>query len=184
MASPYDRDEVIAALEEIHAEVDVYFRSLPVDVLVRRPEAEVWSPVENLIHLVKSVQSVSKGLDMPKLLLAILFRRPKAAPKTSRRYEGVVEIYHAALAAGGRASGPYVPKPFPQGDGEKVRARALAGWKKAGAAMIGKLDKWNEKSLDRYRLPHPLIGNLTVREILLFTLYHDRHHLESVRKRL
>lgn len=184
MASPYDRDEVIAALEEIHAEVGDYFSSLSVDDFIRRPEENVWSPAENLIHLIKSVKAVSQGLDVPKLLLAIRFRRPKDAPKSSRRFEGVVEIYLAALARGGRASGPFVPKPPAEGEAEQVRSRSLAGWEKAGATMIGKLGKWNEKSLDRYRLPHPLLGNLTVREILLFTIYHDRHHLESVRRHL
>lgn len=184
MASPYSRDEVIAALEEVHAEVDDYFRSMTVDDFVRRPEEGVWSPAENLIHLIKSVKAVSMGLGIPKLFLAIRFRRPKDAPKASRRFEEVVEIYHAALARGGRASGPFVPKPPAEGEADEVRSRALAGWEKAGAEMIGKLDRWNEKSLDRYRLPHPLIGNLTVREILLFTLYHNGHHLRSVHQRL
>lgn len=181
---PYNQDDILAALTEVHSEVDTYFHSLPLEVFDRRPEAEVWSPAENLIHLIKSVQSVCKGLDMPKLFLMVLFRRPKGVPKASRSYEEVVEIYQAALAAGGRASGPYVPKPSPEGQAEQVRSRALAGWQKAGKTLVEKVGQWNEKSLDRYRLPHPLLGNLTVREILLFTLYHDRHHLGTVRQRL
>lgn len=43
--------------------------------------------------------------------------------------------------------------------------------------------EWDEAALDRIRLPHPLLGKLAVRETLLFTLYHDRHHLDAVRCR-
>ncbi len=65
---------------------------------------------------------------------------------------------------------------------ERTRSRVLSGWSRAGEALVAKTRGWNEASLDKYRMPpHPLLGKLTVREMLLFTLYHDRHHLESVR---
>ena len=43
---------------------------------------------------------------------------------------------------------------------------------------------WGELALDRYRLPHPLLGRLTVREMLLFTLYHSVHHFNLVSTRV
>jgi hypothetical protein len=43
---------------------------------------------------------------------------------------------------------------------------------------------WREEDLDRYRLPHPLLGKLTVREMLLFTVYHNYHHPRSLAARL
>jgi hypothetical protein len=36
---------------------------------------------------------------------------------------------------------------------------------------------WSEDDLDNHRLPHPLLGKLTVREMLFFTLYHIQHHM-------
>jgi hypothetical protein len=33
-------------------------------------------------------------------------------------------------------------------------------------------------------LPHPLLGKLTVREMLFFTLYHQRHHVAVVERRI
>ena len=38
-------------------------------------------------------------------------------------------------------------------------------------------------TLDRYRLPHPLIGKLTLRELLLWTLYHNAHHVQRIAER-
>ena len=42
----------------------------------------------------------------------------------------------------------------------------------------------SQADLDRYRLPHPLLGKLTVREMLFFTVYHNYHHVRSVADRL
>ena len=43
---------------------------------------------------------------------------------------------------------------------------------------------WREADLDRYLLPHPLLGKLTIREMLFFTLYHNYHHVQSLATRL
>ncbi|HRH60621.1 MAG TPA: DinB family protein, partial [Chitinophagaceae bacterium] len=37
-----------------------------------------------------------------------------------------------------------------------------------------------EDELDVYILPHPLLGKLTLREMLYFTIYHAEHHLKNV----
>jgi hypothetical protein len=49
---------------------------------------------------------------------------------------------------------------------------------------LANLHRSSQSALDRWRLPHPLLGRLTVREMLFFTLCHNRHHLEGVRRKL
>jgi hypothetical protein len=44
--------------------------------------------------------------------------------------------------------------------------------------------EWDEAELDRKALQHSLMGELTVREMLLFFVLHERHHLKRVRTRL
>ncbi len=39
-----------------------------------------------------------------------------------------------------------------------------------------KIDKYSEVELDEYLLPHPLLGKLTVREMLFFTIHHVEQH--------
>lgn len=39
-----------------------------------------------------------------------------------------------------------------------------------------RVDSWTEQDLDTVLLPHPLLGKLTVREMLYFTIYHAQHH--------
>ena len=35
--------------------------------------------------------------------------------------------------------------------------------------------------LDKYVLPHPLLGKVTLREMLYFTIHHNEHHLELLK---
>ena len=103
---------------------------------------------------------------------------------SSRRYGEVREVYLQALAAGGVASGRFLPRApaAAAGDAGLSRSRALAGWQRASESLVTALGKWREPALDKYRLPHPLLGKLTVREMLFFSHYHDTHHLGIVRR--
>ncbi len=176
------RAELLDAFESLHREASELFDSFPADDFFRRPEPAVWSPAENVVHLVKSVQAVARAMGLPKLALLGLFGRSRDG---SRPYGEVVRIYLEQLEKGAVARGPYVPGSLAHGDAEETsatRSRALTGWKKAGSSLERALGKWSEAALDRYRLPHPLLGKLTVREMLFFTHYHDLHHLRLVRR--
>ncbi len=64
-----------------------------------------------------------------------------------------------------------------------TRRQVLGSWREAVSGLAAKVPGWSEHALDLYRLPHPLLGKLTVREMLLFTVYHNAHHLEQVASR-
>jgi len=59
----------------------------------------------------------------------------------------------------------------------------LQRWQKVAAGLDAVLERWDDKRLDRYQLPHPVLGKLTVREMLFFTLYHNKHHASRVFER-
>ena len=181
-AEPHHHHELMSALQAAHRESLELFESLAEPVLFHRPADGVWSAAEHVVHLVKSVQAVAMALKIPKVLLAARFG---TAREESRTYAQVREDYLSRLAAGGVASGPYVPSSLNPGDEQEaaaMRGRALSGWRRAGEGLEKQVAKWSEKALDRYRLPHPLLGKLTVREMLCFTHYHDLHHLGIVRR--
>jgi len=50
--------------------------------------------------------------------------------------------------------------------------------------LFSKLDKFTENELDRYILPHLLLGKLTLREMLFFTIYHIEHHEKLIKRNL
>ncbi len=176
---PDSREELLAAFEAVHRQASELFASFSPEDFFRRPEDDVWSPGENAIHLVKSVKAVADAMRLPKLLLRARF----GSARGSERYAEVRQRYLQALAGGAVAIGRFVPPASPvAGAAGSSRERTLAGWQRAGDSLVQAVGKWREGALDKYCLPHPVLGKLTVREMLFFTHYHDLHHLEIVRR--
>ena len=180
--APKTRDEIIRALADVEREVAEFFGGLGDGELTRR-EGEAWTPSEHLRHLDRSVRAVARGLEYPRWLLRLRFGR---ARQPSRGYDEVRSVYRARLAAGGKSTPEFTP-PREEVAASEVgayRARLLGRWADANARLRAAVEKWPEEALDRILLPHPLLGKLTVREMLYFTLYHDRHHVEGLRRRM
>ncbi len=145
------------------------------------PFGEAWSPADNVRHLIKSTVPVTRALKLPGLVLRVLFG---PGGGTSATYADLVERYDAVLAAGGKA-GRFAPSPLrPPADLSSWQVRLVADCQAAVDALAGALGSWSETDLDRRRLPHPLLGKLTVREMLFFTLIHYDHHRALVARRL
>jgi hypothetical protein len=178
---PFTKPELLASFGSVHSAVADYFASIPTEKFFEHPPA-VWSPAANLVHLIKSVSPVVMAMKLPKLLLLILFGAPK---KSSQRFTQIKEEYRRELAKGAHATGRYVPaveeKPV---DFEQAKQGSLRKWDETGKRLLDVLQGWNEERLDKLRLPHPILGKLTVREMLFFTLYHAVHHVNNVRKLL
>ena len=48
-----------------------------------------------------------------------------------------------------------------------------------GPVLLEQVEAWSESDLDTYVLPHPLLENLTSREMLFFTLCHNQRHMTA-----
>jgi hypothetical protein len=145
------------------------------------PVGQAWSPADNVRHLVKSNRPVAVALGVPKPMLALRFGLTWRA---SRHYSELVATYHAALA-GGLKAGRYTASPVPsERRTDEQRRESLGALDETLAALVRLLGRWGERALDRLRLPHPGLGMLTVREMAMFTLYHNTHHALGVARRL
>lgn len=131
-----------------------------------------WSPAQHVDHLVRSSGAVNTALSLPRFILKF-FGTPNRAGRT---YDELKKRYREKLAAGGRASGRYVPPGSGKIDRNKVRAR----YQKISERLMLKASSMDEKELDQYLLPHPLLGKLTLREMLFFTIYHTYHHMDII----
>ena len=171
------REQLIGAHRELHERLAVALEALEPAVFFA-PQGSFWSPAQHLDHLVRSVRPLAKALGYPRWLLRLLF----GGGKRSRPPAEVVDLYLARLAAGGKAGGAYLPAAA--GAPDRAAQQALvARWRRTGLYLDQALAGWSEADLDRYRLPHPLIGKLTVREMVAWSLYHGDHHLARIAER-
>lgn len=168
------KEEIQHALNEAFDDVIGYIRAQ--DRLdFENTEAEgKWSTGQQLEHLIKSVRPVNKGLGLPKFLLKWKFGRRK---KPEMTYQELVEEYHRLLKAGGKATAPYVPKLVFENQKEQL----LSIYEKEKVKLITILDNWTEEQLSTLVAPHPLLGIVSLRELMYFMVFHNYHHLENIK---
>lgn len=139
-----------------------------------------WTAGQQLEHVVKSVRPVVLAFRLPAFLLKVIFGK---ANRPSKDYNALVEKYKQKLAAGGKASAPFIPTPVAVADKEKLSKRLHS----LIETLVKQVDSYSEEKLDQLILPHPLLGKLTFREMLYFTIYHVEHHekhtLQNLEKR-
>jgi hypothetical protein len=129
-----------------------------------------WSVGQHLEHLLRSTRPVYMALGLPAFLLRLLFGKPN---RQGRTYDELVAKYRAKLSAGGVASGRFVPPTihFAQ------KGVKLQQFNQLQQRLQARVLQLSNHKLDNYLLPHPLLGKLTLREMLYFTVYHTGHHL-------
>jgi hypothetical protein len=134
-----------------------------------------WSAAENIQHLVNATRMTSLAFTLPKIFHVLLYGKPK---RTSHGYNKIVENYQKKLSEGAQASGLYIPK---RGNYEK---EVLTGKLKTEGEKLVKAasEKWSDEQMDQYQISHPILGLLTIRELAYFTIHHNGHHLQTIRK--
>lgn len=136
-----------------------------------------WSAGQQAEHIYLSIKPLRQALSFPKVFLSIIWGK---ANRTSKSYDELVEKYKLKLKNGGQATGRFIPITVSVEKGKKIQAALLAEVRE----LCSKLEKFTEKELDEYILPHPLLGKLTLREMLFFTIYHAAHHQNLTKQNL
>jgi hypothetical protein len=177
--APDTTERLATGLARQREEISSFFESLETGDFFAA-QGEHWSPAEHLRHLAKSVRPVAGAMKVPKLILGFRFGW---SFQGSRSFEQVVEMYRQLLAAGAGA-GRFAPSQIRHElSDEEWQTQILERWRRASQQLGASLAGWSDRALDRFRLPHPLLGKLTVREMLFFTLYHNAHHSRRVEER-
>jgi hypothetical protein len=171
----HDKPQITSALNENVDAFNNYISSLNKEQFEASPEGK-WSAGQNLDHLIRAIKPLQPAYGLPKFVLRIMFGQTNRPSKT---YDELVAKYKSKLAAGGRASGRFIP---PLISFEK-KDELIKKYTEQKQKLIAKIEKQSEKDLDTYILPHPLLGKVTLREMLYFTIHHNEHHLELLKSR-
>lgn len=165
---------IIAASEKIFSAFADTCNHMNETVFFDKPGSK-WSVAENVQHLIVSTSTSTLAFSLPLFIVRLVAGEPN---RESRTYDALVEKYKAKLAAGGAASGRFVPKPITIKAGKE---KLMAKWKSTTEKYLAALLKSRtENDLDNYLVKHPLLGKITLRELCYFTIYHTEHHLNII----
>jgi hypothetical protein len=173
-----NRRAIVEALEAAHEEAVAYWARYATPELFA-PMGAHWSAADHVRHLTRSMAPILPVLRVPRLALRVAFGAPTEPPRTIGQ---IRTVYRAALDAGGTA-GRFAPPPEKGVRDQVRRDRIMDTHSETLRGLTQAMERWSEAELDAYRLPHPLLGRLSVREMMFFTLLHNRHHQAVAERR-
>lgn len=133
-----------------------------------------WTTGQQLEHLIKSVSPINLGLILPKKVLKWKYG---TTDRSEMNFDQLRELYIDKLEKGAKATKPYIPEPVLKSRKNEL----IRKYQSEKEKLIKALEKWDEDIISQIVAPHPILGNLTIRELMFFTIYHTYHHLNSMK---
>ena len=170
--------EAAAAIADIRLEaaaLQQLLASLSSEIFMQ-PHGEKWSIAQDVVHLELSVRPLKLVFGLPRLMLWWRFGK---ANRPSRTPSELYDRYQARLSEG-------VPIAAAAGFQPRVAADAsppqlIARFEEQHDLALRKAAAYPAAALDNYVVPHPLLGKITLRELLYFTAFHIRLHHDIIR---
>jgi hypothetical protein len=171
-----DKTTIIKSLDDNVIQFNEFVKNLNKD------EFEInindkWSAGQDLVHLIKVLKIVNIGFSLPKSILRLMYGINK---NDNRSFEQLQKLYKNALERGAKAPTIYIPKPVAFNEKEKL----IEKHKSLNKSFIDKLNKHTQYELDCYRLPHPILGKISLGELAIFTSFHTSHHFGLLKSKL
>lgn len=171
-----EKEALVSLLEAKHKKLLDWLENQPKENWEKGPEGK-WRTGQQILHLTDSLQLLNNALSYPKFLLKYKFGTCNRAP---RDYEAVAKKYQQKLLE------------------NKERAKVFNKDLKTPSleerhTLVNKLQiqnkklqyktlKISDKNLDTLVVPHPLMGKMTIREIVMWTAHHTEHHTDILIK--
>ncbi|MBT8233502.1 MAG: DinB family protein [Saprospiraceae bacterium] len=136
-----------------------------------------WTAGQHIQHLLQSTKPVNTIMKMPKLFLRYKWG---TCNRPERTFDALVNKYETKLSKNTQPG----PKRFqPPIVSAAQKSAIIEKLDSERHKMIRIASKWSEKALSKYVIPHPLLGKLSVREMLYFTILHTDHHRLILKKK-
>ncbi|PWG04782.1 DinB family protein [Polaribacter aquimarinus] len=170
------KEAIADLLEEKNQVLFDWLSSQPEDNWEKGPDNK-WTVGQQILHLVSSLQLLNNALSYPRFFLKYKFG---TCNRESRDYETVTKKYQEKLIINqerARIFNQKLKKPS-----QKDRARLLNRLQIQNKKLQYKLRKISNINLDTLVIPHPLMGKMTIREIIMWTAHHTEHHTNILKK--
>lgn len=165
-----DKEAIADLIDAKHSELISWLEQQPSDHWTQGPKGK-WTQGQQALHLLQSIKPLNDALSLPKYVLRFKFGK---ANRPVRDYDAIVKRYQERLedAKGKTFKGSQNMKVPTIADKKYILNRLQTESKK----LQYKTKKISDKNLDTVILPHPLMGKMPVREIIMWTAHHVEHH--------
>jgi hypothetical protein len=175
----HTKDEILVELQNVQQRVVQIIAGMDV-AQFSKPNAENWSPADHIKHLLMSIKPFAKAMMMPREQMTGMFGTASRPPMS---FDELVKLYNDRIKDGLRAEN--TPSVTPESyrfaeNTPDVQTYLIEQWNSANERLSAVVKDWTEADLDQYQLPHPAIGMMTLREMLFFTVYHNRIHGQQI----
>lgn len=172
------KDDIVTKLEEKHQTLLTWLKNHDNEKWQEGPEGK-WTTGQQALHLLQSIKPLNDALSMPKFFLKYKFGK---ANRDVRQYDAVVKRYQERLldVQGKTFKGSQNMKVPTLKEKKYILNRLQVENKKL---QYKTQKRWNDKQLDTLILPHPLMGKMPVREIIMWTAYHVEHHTKILQEK-
>ncbi|MDY2586866.1 DinB family protein [Winogradskyella aquimaris] len=170
-----DRKDIADLIDTKHSELIQWLEAQPLESWTQGPQGK-WTQGQQALHLLQSIIPLNNALSLPKFLIRYKFGK---ANRPVRDYDSIVNRYHERLkgARGKTFKGSQNMKVPTVNEKQYILNRLQTESKK----LQYKTKKISDKNLDKLILPHPLMGKMPIREIIMWTAYHVEHHTENLK---
>ncbi|WP_452224754.1 DinB family protein [Lacinutrix chionoecetis] len=172
-----DKEAIADLLEDTHNKLYQFLESQDPEKWQYAPEGK-WTTGQHTLHLLQSIKALNDALSLPKFILKFKFGK---ANRPVRNYNTVTNRYNERLAeVSGKTFGPSKNMKIPS---LKDKNYLLDRIKAENKKLQYKTKKWSDNDLNSYILPHPLMGKMPVRELVMWTAYHVQHHTNTLEEK-
>lgn len=172
-----NKPEIADLIDEKHNSLLAFLADHPTEKWNQGPENK-WTAGQHVVHLIQSYAAMNKGLGIPKLLLHYKFGKANRGPRT---YDEVVANYYNKMSIAGDVVSPVsLHMPDTPVDGKQKLIEELTEKKEV---IKRRLSNLSEKQMDKYLLPHPLMGRMLLREVIMWSAFHVEHHMKILHEK-
>lgn len=177
--NPNSKEEILSCLALLQKEVEFFFHKIGVNYFFTHSLGG-WSPSENLSHLTFTTNILALSFRFPRFILKMIYGNADS----ERAFYDMKLLFSSAMKYP-QDAGFFAPaiEPNPRDSVEKS-LHQMKDWNNACINLSSSLEGFTENDLSGYRLPHPLLGKVTFREMCFLHILHILHHCEKVESKL
>lgn len=165
------KDQILTALESGCNTIAAYVVSLTHDVFFNSTP-EQWGPAHHLGHLRLTHDAVARG-----------FRAKERLPaygEASKSFKDFKESYLEKLKTA--PAGFLTNHPFTASIEGARQESLIQAFKQTSQDLCQSIEDFSELELDTKGMKHPLMGLISARDMAMFIVFHDMHHLSGIQR--